>query len=108
VQEVGSANLPLVTEDYFTDGDDRPGFKGAFQPRFGFSYDVRGDGQTVLFGGFGVYYDRNSFATLIGERERLVWKTYQFRFSEDGTVPGTIAWDDSYYTREGLRSILNN
>jgi len=108
VQEVRAANLPLVTDDYFTDGDDRPGFKGAFQPRLGFSYDLRGNGETVLFGGFGIYYDRNSYATLIGERERLVWKVYQIRFSADGSVPGTIPWNDSYFTREGLLSVINS
>ena len=36
-----------------TGRSDRPMFLGAIQPRLGGSYDLRGDGRTVLFGGFG-------------------------------------------------------
>jgi hypothetical protein len=99
-------SLIIVDEDYFTDGDDRPAFKGAIQPRLGFSYDLSGDNSTVLFGGAGIYYDRNPYATLIGERERLVWTTYTVRFSENGSVPGTVAWDDSYFDREVLQNVI--
>lgn len=108
VAEVRAANLPLVHDGYFTDGDDRPAFKGAFQPRLGFSFDLTGRNSTVLFGGFGVYYDRNSYATLIGERERLVWKVFNVRFSADGSVPGTVAWDDSYYSRDALEALITS
>jgi hypothetical protein len=44
--------------DYVSTGDSRKKFKGAFQPRVGFSYDVNGDRNSVVFGGFGRAYDR--------------------------------------------------
>ncbi len=33
-------------------------FKKGFAPRVGFSYNVRGDGRTVVRGGFGIYYSQ--------------------------------------------------
>ena len=54
VNEVrGNTNMILVNDDYFTDGDDRPGYKGMIQPRVGFSFDLTGRNSTILFGGFG-------------------------------------------------------
>ena len=34
------------------------GFRKGFAPRAGFSYNLRGDGNTVLRGGFGIYYSQ--------------------------------------------------
>lgn len=44
--------------DYISTGSNRKAFTGAFQPRLGFSYDVFGDSNTVVFGGAGRSYDR--------------------------------------------------
>ena len=44
--------------DYLADGSSRKAFKGAIQPRIGFSYDVSGDRDAVVFGGVGRAYDR--------------------------------------------------
>ena len=44
--------------DYIATGSNRKAFKGAVQPRIGFSYDVTGDRNAVVFGGFGRAYDR--------------------------------------------------
>jgi hypothetical protein len=94
---------------YLTDGDDRKPFLRAFQPRVGFSYDVFGTGQTVMFGGFGIYYDRNRYGNALSERANLQWTRYTFRFSATGAPVGgnpTIAWQPRYLTREGLQEIL--
>lgn len=44
--------------DYIADGNSRKAFKGAWQPRVGFSYDLKGDRSSVIFGGVGRAYDR--------------------------------------------------
>ena len=44
--------------DFIADGHSRKAFKNAFAPRLGASYDVLGDRNTVVFGGWGRSYDR--------------------------------------------------
>lgn len=95
-------------EDYITDGNDRPTFKKAFQPRLGFSYDFNGDQSTVLFGGYGRYYDRNVFNNTLDEQFRLQYSVGTFFFSRDGAPRDgnpTVVWNDSYGTREGLLAL---
>ncbi len=94
-------------DDYFTEGeDDRPMYLGAFQPRVGFSYDFFGTGETVLHGGFGVYYDREVWNHLIDERFRLQWVVRDVNFTTTGE-PGEVAWDPSYLSRAGLQSLAD-
>jgi hypothetical protein len=50
---LGGVNI----RDYYANGNRKP-FKHAFQPRVGFSYDLNGDQNTVIFGGAGRAYDR--------------------------------------------------
>lgn len=92
-------------EDYITDGNDREPYAWAFQPRIGFSYDVKGDQSTVIFGGVGRYYDRNNFNNTVDELARTINPIGVFRFSPDGQPRNglpTVAWDPRYLTREGL------
>lgn len=95
--------------DYISEGD-RDAFKGAFQPRIGFSYDIFGDEQTVLFGGAGRYYDRVGFNFAFSERFSPFNLSRNIYFSPNGGAFGgrtdTIAWDPSYATREGLDALL--
>ncbi len=37
-----------------------------FAPRFGFAYDLTGDGKTAIRGNFGIFYDRNAGAVVNG------------------------------------------
>ncbi|MDB5935390.1 MAG: hypothetical protein JWQ01_2734 [Massilia sp.] len=48
----------VVIGDFIANGSNRKPFKNAYQPRVGFSYDVFGDRNTVIFGGAGRAYDR--------------------------------------------------
>jgi outer membrane receptor protein involved in Fe transport len=99
----------FVPPNYFTDGDDRPAFKSGFQPRLGFSYDLSGSGRTVLFGGYGRYYDRVLYNSGLDERFRLQFAVRTFRFSADGQPRDgqpTLAWQPSYLSKAGLDGII--
>jgi hypothetical protein len=98
-----------VPAGYFTDGTQRPGYKNEFQPRVGFSYDLSGKGTTILFGGYGRYFDRDTYNYVLDERYRLQYTRLQFLFSADGLprngVP-TIKWNPSYLSAAGLQGLI--
>jgi outer membrane receptor protein involved in Fe transport len=107
---VRTATAPFIDGSrYFTDGDDRSPFYGAVQPRVGFSYDLRGNGRSVAFGGFGRYYDRVLYDWTLAERARLQYATRTFQFSESGGIRDgvqTIVWSPSYLSRAGLDGLI--
>jgi hypothetical protein len=107
---VRTATAPFVDASrYFTDGDDRPPFYNAWQPRVGFSYDLTGSGRTVAFGGWGRYYDRVLYNYTLDERFRLQFAVRTFRFSADGAPRDgnqTIAWDPAYLSQTGLDGLI--
>ena len=96
-------------EDYITNGkQDRKPYKGMIQPRIGFSYDLFGNHDTVIFGGYGRYFDRNVFNNTLDERFRLQYDTGIFFFSQDGLPRDgnpTVRWDPRYLTRDGLLAL---
>jgi hypothetical protein len=108
-------NAPLVQglgglNAYLNDGDQREIFKGAFQPRLGASYDIFADGRSVLFGGFGVYYDRTIWNYMLDEQFRRQWHRYRIPFNTEGPTeacPNCVEWNDSYLSREGMRSLVS-
>ncbi len=105
--------FPIDTLEYFTDGTQRKPFKGAFQPRLGFSYALDPENKTTLFGGFGIFYDRSYFDLSIDERLKLTYPQYSVYFApRDSATPGAgqIAWQDSYLTTDTavLRTEVNN
>ncbi len=102
---------PFFGPEYFTDGEDRPAFTGAFQPRVGFAYDLTGKAETVFFGGWGRYYDRVEYNAILDEQFRLQYTILTFRFSEDGQPRDgqpTIVWNPIYATQAGLQGIINS
>ncbi|MBA3558574.1 MAG: TonB-dependent receptor [Gemmatimonadaceae bacterium] len=92
---------------FFTDGDDRQGFYGAIQPRVGFSYGVDRNSRTTVFGAWGIFYDRMPFNNTIDESYRQQHPRYLIRFSDTGD-PGTIPFQSSYFSREGLLALINS
>lgn len=56
--------------EFISSGSSRKAFKGAFQPRLGFSYDVLGDRNTVAFGGYGRAYDRTMANHALDEKQK--------------------------------------
>jgi hypothetical protein len=57
VQEAGRAGLLAGIKGLENAGLDPESDKDNIQPRAGFAFDVRGDGNDVVRGGWGVYYD---------------------------------------------------
>ncbi|HVR96803.1 MAG TPA: TonB-dependent receptor [Thermoanaerobaculia bacterium] len=107
--QVRSDLTGLVPERYFTDGGDRDPYTSAIQPRLGLSYDVSGKGSTVVFGGWGRYYDRTLYNDILDERFRLTYGVRTFRFSRDGLPRDgqpTILWRPEYLTPAGLNGLI--
>jgi hypothetical protein len=94
-----------IPNEYFSTGSERKPFTSEYQPRLGFAYDINADGKSVVFGGWGKYYDRLFLNSTLDERFRLQFPVYRFEFSPDGR-PGTIKWNDSYGTAAGLQTLI--
>jgi outer membrane receptor protein involved in Fe transport len=109
-ENVRAATAPFVDPArYFTDGDDRPPFYGAWQPRVGLSYDLTGEGRLILFGGYGRYYDRVFYNAGLDEKFRLQYAVRTFRFSADGAPRDgqqTIVWNPAYFSKAGLDQLI--
>lgn len=96
---------------YFTDGDDRPAYKKAFQPRVGASFDMFGDGRTVLFGGFGVYYDRTIWNQVFDEEFRRDYRVVTITFDTIGPRPACtscVVWDPKYFDKGELLTLATS
>jgi hypothetical protein len=99
-------------ENFLTRGrSDRPVYLGAWQPRIGASYDLFGNSRTVLFGGVGIYYDRNYWNTLLDEQFRRQFKVLRIEFNSTGptaTCGHCVAWDDRYFDPAELRALAQS
>ncbi len=106
---VTSGGNRVFPSKYFTDGTQRPAFTGAFQPRLGFSYALDEDGRTTVFGGFGVYYDRDLYDQVaIIEQYNEQHPNYNFFFFTNpaDSAAGKVRWNNSYLTKQGLLGLL--
>jgi hypothetical protein len=96
--------------DYMATGD-RAMDKDNFAPRVGFSYDVRGDQRTVVFGGYGRYYDRALFRNAAEETLFQQYRVGELLFSTDGQPRDgrqTIQFQPQYLTPEGFAALLES
>lgn len=122
ITAVSPANYPNLNNadyninDYISTGNNRKTFKGAWQPRLGFTYRLDEAGRFSVFGGYGRSYDRNQFDFLQQELTQGVFQTRTFNFIGNDSLnpcdpvanPQTcIAWNPIYLTPEG-RQILQN
>lgn len=100
-----------VDPSYFSNGSSRKPYKDEIQPRLGFTYDIKGDSKSVIFGGAGRYYDRLFLNATLDERYRLQYPVYRIEFSPTGAQRNggpTVKWDPSYLTPAGLNTLIAN
>ncbi len=97
-----AANLlvPLDLNRYIATGNNRKPFKGAFQPRVGFSYAVDQAARTTVFGGWGLYYDRIPLDVALDEKLNITHPNFITQFAPKGQPPlgSEVAWNDAYLT----------
>ena len=96
-------------EDYISTGTNRKADLNQFQPRFGFSYDLDGDQRTVIFGGYGRYYDRVLFRNAAEESLFTQYQRGNIQFSRDGKARNgqpTIQFQPQYLTPAGFAALL--
>jgi outer membrane receptor protein involved in Fe transport len=86
--------------DYISNGNSRKADKNNFAPRLGFSYDLNGDEEHVIFGGIGRSYDRNLYDYMGLEQVKSALSGFTIRFAETSgctPTPGQcVNWDPSY------------
>lgn len=98
-------NTDYDIEDFISSGSNRKAFKGAWQPRIGFSYDLFADQRHVIFGGAGRAYDRNLFDIMAREFYGGAFTTYQINFPtalHPCTGSNCLGFDPALLTPEGL------
>ncbi|HEV2866634.1 MAG TPA: TonB-dependent receptor [Allosphingosinicella sp.] len=97
-------------EDYIATGD-RQHDMDNFAPRVGFSYDIGGDQRTVVFGGYGRYYDRALFRNAAEESLFQQYRVGELLFSKNGEPRDgrpTIQFQPQYLTAEGFAALLQS
>jgi hypothetical protein len=97
-----------IPDEYFATGSERKPYKSEYQPRLGFSYDIAGDSKSVVFGGWGKYYDRIFLNSTLDERYRLQFPVYRFSFATTncGGPNQPVCWDPKYFSAAGLQQLI--
>lgn len=96
-------------ENYISTGDNRKIDWDNFAPRIGLSYDVNADQRTVIFGGYGRYYDRTLFRNAAEESLFGQFRAGELFFSPNGQPREgrpTIAFRPEYLTEQGFAALL--
>ena len=96
-----------IPNEYFSTGTERKPYKDEWQPRFGFSYDLFGNSKSVVFGGWGKYYDRIYLNATLDERFRQQFPVYTFKFSPTGDpANGVLKWDPAFFSVAGMQALV--
>ena len=98
-------------EDYISTGDNRDVDLNNFAPRIGFAYDVNANQRTVIFGGYGRYYDRTLFRSAAEEVLLSQYRQGELLFSRDGLPRDgrpTIRFQNSFLTPQGFEALLTS
>ncbi len=94
----------INVNDYISNGHNRSAFKGEWQPRLGFSYDINDDQAHVIHGGVGRSYDRNLYNYLQLETTKAALPQFREYFRPQGVTSGPchqgktpcVNWDPKY------------
>jgi outer membrane receptor protein involved in Fe transport len=94
-------NVAIDIDDYISTGNNRKVQKDAIQPRIGFSYDLQGDQEHVIFGGAGRAYDRTLYDYLQLEQTKFTLATTEMFFNTadhpcDVAAINCVAWDPMF------------
>ena len=99
-----------IPDEYFSNGHQRKAYLDEFQPRVGLSYDIFANSKSVVFGGFGRYYDRLYLNSTLDETYRLQYPVYRIEFAAPGAPCGGtgqgLCWQPSYLTVAGLHALI--
>ncbi|WP_447756032.1 TonB-dependent receptor domain-containing protein [Sphingopyxis fribergensis] len=106
-------NADYNINDYISTGSERKAFKGAWQPRIGFTYELDDDGRFAIFGGYGRSYDRTQFDFIQQEFRQGLFANRTFNFNNPGDATNIcdpsatcIAWNPAYLTPEGRADLI--
>ncbi len=87
--DVESVPLQEVDNPAFSDPDAYPVDKNNISPRIGLSYDLFGQGRSVLRGGYGLFYDKTHFELISAIMTAGVYSTsFTAVFPANRTDPG--------------------
>ncbi|WP_231728146.1 TonB-dependent receptor [Sphingopyxis sp. H050] len=107
------ANADYDIDDYISTGSERKAFKGAWQPRVGFTYALDDEKRFSIFGGYGRSYDRTQFDFIQQELSQGLFATRTFNFNNPGDTTNVcapsatcIAWNPAYLTPEGRAALI--
>ncbi|MBS0383361.1 MAG: TonB-dependent receptor [Proteobacteria bacterium] len=93
------ANGGININDYISNGHNRSAYKGEWQPRLGFSYDLNADQKHVIFGGAGRAYDRDLYNYLQLEQTKFALSEPTIYFSSATNAcrgAPCFPWNPSY------------